>query len=156
MPLELISPAFEAGGSIPALHSCDDDDLSPELSWSGAPQGTRSFALIVDDPDAPDPKAPKMVYVHWVLYNIPASATALPEGAKPGNLPDGAREGKNDWKNVGYQGPCPPIGRHRYFFKLYALDTILPDLSEPTKAQLEGAMKGHIVEQTELMGTYQH
>ena len=156
MTLQLTSSVFDAGGSIPALHTCDDDDASPPLAWTGAPQGTRSFALIVDDPDAPDPKAPKMVYVHWVLYNVPASTTSLPQGAGGDSLPQGAREGKNDWKNVGYQGPCPPIGRHRYFFKLYALDTMLPDLKEPTKAQLESAMKGHILEQTELMGTYQH
>ena len=156
MTFKLTSSVFNAGGSIPELYTCDDDDVSPPLAWSGVPEGARSLALIVDDPDAPDPKAPKMVYVHWVLYNMPASATSLPQGAGAGGLPKGAKEGKNDWKNVGYQGPCPPIGRHRYFFKLYALDTMLPDLHEPTKAQLESAMKGHIIGQTELMGTYQH
>ena len=156
MAFQLTSPAFDAGGLIPARHTCDGEDVSPALAWSGAPEGTRSFALIVDDPDAPDPNAPKTVYVHWVVCDIPASVSSLPEGTKSSNLPQGAREGRNDWKNIGFQGPCPPIGRHRYFFKLYALDTTLPDLREPTKAQLESAMKGHIIAQTELMGTYQH
>jgi Raf kinase inhibitor-like YbhB/YbcL family protein len=156
MTFQLASSAFDAGASIPARYTCDDEDISPSLSWSGAPPGTESFALIVDDPDAPDPAAPKMVYVHWVLYNIPSDVKAIPEGAGVSNLPPGAREGKNDWKRAGYGGPCPPIGRHRYFFKLYALDTTLPNLREPTKAQLESAMQGHILGQAELVGTYQH
>jgi Raf kinase inhibitor-like YbhB/YbcL family protein len=156
MTFQLTSSAFKAGGPIPARFTCDAEDVSPALSWSGAPDGTRSFALIVDDPDAPDPKAPKMVYVHWVVCDIPPSVTSLPEHAGSSNLPNGAREGINDWKNVGYGGPCPPIGRHRYFFKLYALDATLPDLREPTKPELESAMKGHILGQAELMGTYEH
>jgi Raf kinase inhibitor-like YbhB/YbcL family protein len=119
------------------------------------PTGTKSLALIVYDPDAPDPKAPKMTWVHWVLYNLPPTATELPEAVAPGALPAGTKQGKNDWKRPGYGGPCPPIGRHRYFFKLYALDTVLPDLKEPTKPQLEQAMKGHILGQAQLLGTYQ-
>jgi hypothetical protein len=129
--------------------------VSPPLSWSGAPQGTKSFALIVDDPDAPDPKAPKMTYVHWVVHNIPAGTASLPEGATRSGLPAGAVQGLNDWKRVGYGGPCPPIGRHRYFHKLYALDTDLPGLERPTKQQLLDAMKGHVLAEAQLVGTYQ-
>jgi Raf kinase inhibitor-like YbhB/YbcL family protein len=155
MSLQLTSPAFTAGGSIPSRFTCEGDDISPPLRWSGAPEGTRSFALIVDDPDAPDPKAPKMTYVHWVLYNIPPSTTELPQGVKPNTLPQGTREGTNDFKRADYGGPCPPIGRHRYFFKLYALDTTLPDLGHPDKAKLESAMKGHVLGEAELMGSYE-
>jgi Raf kinase inhibitor-like YbhB/YbcL family protein len=152
MPLTLTSPAFAPGGSIPAAYTADGADRSPPLAWAGAPAGTQSFALIVYDPDAPDPKAPKRVWVHWVLYNLPADCTGLPEGGK---LPAGTREGKNDWNKTGYGGPAPPIGRHRYFFKLYALDATLPDLKEPAKAALEKAMAGHVLEQAELIGTYE-
>lgn len=156
MALALTSSAFAAGGSIPARFTCDGKDLSPPLAWTGAPAGTKSFALIVDDPDAPDPKAPKMTWVHWVLYDIPASAGALTEAVAPADLPAGTREGKNDWKRTGYGGPCPPVGRHRYFFKLYALDAVLGDLGQPTKAKLEDAMRPHILAHAELMATYQH
>lgn len=152
MSLILSSSAFKAHGSIPPVYTCDGQDTSPPLSWSGAPHGTRSFALIVDDPDAPDPAAPKRTWVHWVLYNLPAHATALPKGGTP--LPPGTREGRNDWQRLGYGGPCPPVGTHRYFHKLYALDTILPDLDAPTKAELEQAMSGHILAKAELIGTY--
>jgi Raf kinase inhibitor-like YbhB/YbcL family protein len=152
MALNLSSPAFPPGASIPAKYTCDGDDVAPALEWSGTPPKTRSLALIVDDPDAPDPKAPKMTWVHWVLYNIPPSATGLPEGGDP---PSGTLEGINDWKRTGYGGPCPPIGRHRYFHKLYALDTVLPDLGRPSKAKLETAMEGHILARAELVGTYQ-
>ena len=154
MALVIESAAFHAGGSIPQSYTCEGDDVSPPLTWRGAPSGTRSFAIIVDDPDAPDPKAPKMTWVHWVVYNVPANTHSLAEGASHA-LPHGARTGRNDWKRSGYQGPCPPIGRHRYFHKLYALDTELPDLHEPTKPQLETAMKGHILAHAELVGTYQ-
>jgi Raf kinase inhibitor-like YbhB/YbcL family protein len=150
--LKLESPAFADGESIPIKYTCEGEDISPELRWSNQPEGTKSLALIVDDPDAPDPKAPKRTWVHWVLYEIPADAKGLPEGARP--LPAGTREGVNDWDRTGYGGPCPPIGTHRYFFKLYALDAALGDLSEPTKAELEQAMTGHILAQTELIGTY--
>ena len=152
MALTLSSPVFANNGSIPREYTCDDADVAPALVWSGAPQGTKSFALIVDDPDAPDPKAPKMTYVHWVLYDIPASASGIPKG---GATPAGARDGKNDWKKTGYGGPCPPIGRHRYFFKLYALDTMLADLKSPTKDQVVSAMQGHVLAQAELVGTYE-
>ncbi len=155
MTLSLTSPAFSHNGEIPKEYTCDGKDTSAPLEWSGAPAGTKSFALIVDDPDAPDPKAPKTTWVHWVVYNIPASVTALPKGATAKNLPAGAREGMNDWKRTGYGGPCPPIGRHRYFHKLYALDTALGDLGQPTKAALERALQGHILAKAELVGTYQ-
>jgi Raf kinase inhibitor-like YbhB/YbcL family protein len=155
MAMSFKSTAFQHNGSIPRQYTCEGEDLAPSLQWSGAPAGTKSFALIVDDPDAPDPAAPKMTYVHWVLYDLPANANSLPEGVKSQQLPSGTREGKNDWKRTGYGGPCPPIGRHRYFFKLYALDTTLGDLRTPGKPQVEAAMKGHILEQAELIGTYQ-
>jgi Raf kinase inhibitor-like YbhB/YbcL family protein len=153
MSLMLESSAFTHQGHIPTRYTCEGDDLSPPLSWSGTPQNTKSFVLIVDDPDAPDPKAPRMTWVHWVLYNIPAIAAELPEGAT--KLPAGTREGLNDWKRPGYGGPCPPIGRHRYFHKLYALDTVLPDLRRATKADVEKAMQGHVLAHAELIGTYQ-
>ena len=149
--MRITSSAFTHGGEIPVEYTCESSDVAPALEWTGAPPGTGSFALIVDDPDAPDPKAPKMTYVHWVLYDIPTSASGIPRG---GQLPSGTREGKNDWKRTGYGGPCPPIGRHRYFFKLYALDAMLGDLRAPTKAQLLKAMEGHVLGQAELMGTY--
>jgi Raf kinase inhibitor-like YbhB/YbcL family protein len=155
MSLTLTSPAFPDHGEIPRAHTCQGDDLSPALAWSGAPAETRSLALIVDDPDAPDPAAPKMTWVHWILYNLPASSTGLPEGVRSSELPAGAREGVNDFRRAGYGGPCPPIGRHRYFFKLFALDAVLPDLGKPTKLDLEKAMKPHVLESAQLMGTYQ-
>jgi len=152
MSLEIRSPAFAHQGEIPVRHTCDGADLSPPLEWSGVPEGTRSLVLIVDDPDAPDPAAPRMTWVHWVLYNIPPDAGGLPEGVAAPDLPPGTREGLNDWKRTGYGGPCPPVGRHRYFHKLYALDTVLPDLGTPTKAALERAMEGHILDRAELVG----
>jgi Raf kinase inhibitor-like YbhB/YbcL family protein len=124
-------------------------DVSPPLAWSGVPANAKTFALIVDDPDAPDPAAPRM---HWVLYNIPVSVSSLPEAAT--QLPAGTLEGLNDWERTGYGGPCPPVGRHRYFHKLYALDTVLPDLGRPSKAKLEAQIKGHVVGHAELVGTY--
>ena len=156
MPLTLTSSAFSAGGAIPAKYTCDGEDSSPPLAWSGVPDRTMSLALIVDDPDAPDPAAPKVRWVHWVLYNIPPDTRGLPEGARSGKLPPGAQEGSNDFKKTGYGGPCPPIGRHRYFFTLYALDTSLPESERPSRADVEAAMKGHVIEKTELMGTYEH
>jgi Raf kinase inhibitor-like YbhB/YbcL family protein len=155
MTLVITSPAFTHEGPIPRVYTCQGKDISPALAWNGVPAGAKSLALIVDDPDAPDPKAPKMTWVHWVLYNIPVSATGLAEAIAPKALPAGTREGTNDWKRTGYGGPCPPIGRHRYFHKLYALDVVLPDLKRPTKAQLEQAMKGHVLAQAVVMGTYQ-
>jgi len=154
MALAFTSTAFEPGGAIPAAYTCQGKDLSVPLAWSGLPDGTRSLALIVDDPDAPDPAAPKMTWVHWVLYNIPPTATGLPEAVEPRALPAGTLEGRNDWARTGYGGPCPPVGRHRYFFKLYALDVTLPDLGQPDKARLERAMKGHVLAQQQIVGTY--
>jgi Raf kinase inhibitor-like YbhB/YbcL family protein len=154
MAFTISSAAFPANGPIPSKYTCEGADTSPPLEWSGAPSGTRSLALIVDDPDAPDPAKPQRVYVHWVLYNIPPTESKLAEGAAKAGLPQGAAQGSNDWGKQTYGGPCPPIGRHRYFFKLYALDILL-DLKNPTKAQLEGAMKGHVVGQAEVVGTYQ-
>ena len=154
MDFKLSSTAFTAGGAIPEIHTCQGQDLSPALAWSGLPAGTQSLALIVDDPDAPDPAAPKMTWVHWVLYNLPAHAASLPQGVAATALPPGTRQGLNDWKRTGYGGPCPPIGSHRYFHKLYALDSALPDLHNPTKAALEKAMAGHVLAMAELVGTY--
>jgi Raf kinase inhibitor-like YbhB/YbcL family protein len=151
--MELSSTVFTPGGAIPPRYTCEGDDVAPPLAWSGLPDRTQSLALIVDDPDAPDPAAPTRTWVHWVLIDIPPDAVALPEGGRP--LPAGCRAGLNDWQRPGYGGPCPPVGRHRYFFKLYALDTRLPDLASPTKADLERAMQGHVLAQTQLIGTYQ-
>ena len=126
--LALQSPAFSAGGDIPVLHTCDGRDVSPPLAWHGVPAAARSLALVVDDPDAPDPAAPQTTWVHWVLYDIPPQATGLGQGVASNELPAGTRQGRNDWGRTGYGGPCPPTGRHRYFHKLYALDTVLGDL----------------------------
>lgn len=156
MALKLTSAAFAHEGVIPKRYTCDGEDISPALQWSGLPEGTKSLALIVDDPDAPDPAAPQMVFVHWVLYNLPPDNDGLPEHARAENLPAGALEGINDFNKVGYGGPCPPTGRHRYYHKLYALDRMLPDLSEPSKDELLQTMTGHILEQAELIGTYKH
>ena len=155
MSLTLNSTAFTHGEAIPVKHTCQAEDLSPPLRWEGVPENAKSLVLIVDDPDAPDPKAPKTVWVHWVLYNLPPAAEGLSEGTTQRNLPGGAKEGLNDWIRVGYGGPCPPIGRHRYFHKLYALDTVLDDLNHPSKAQLEAAMRGHVIAQTEMIGTFE-
>jgi Raf kinase inhibitor-like YbhB/YbcL family protein len=155
MSFALSSSDFVHDGEIPRRFTCEGADVSPELQWDHPPANTRSFALIVDDPDAPDPAAPKMTWVHWVLYNLPPALRILGQAIEEDVLPEGVGQGINDWKRTGYGGPCPPIGRHRYFFKLYALDTMLPDLKRPTKAQLEQAMAGHVLAQAELMGTYQ-
>ena len=155
MTMTITSPVFRHESAIPARHTCEGDDVSPPLMLGGVPTAAKSLALIVDDPDAPDPAAPKRVWVHWVLYNLPPTTKELPEGVRADALPAGTRVGKNDWGNAGYGGPCPPIGRHRYFHKLYALDMVLGDLNQPNKAALEKAMQGHIVGEATLMGTYQ-
>ena len=155
MSLSLTSTAFVHEGPIPPRHTCDAEDVSPELRWTDAPEGTASIALIVDDPDAPDPDAPKMTWVHWVLYNLPPDTQGLDEGVTSGALPPGTLEGMTDFGKTGWGGPCPPIGRHRYFFKLFALNSVLPDLQEPTSTTLQESMEGHTIEATELMGTYQ-
>ena len=156
--MRIYSPDFAYGTTIPTQYTCEGEDISPPLIWEGVPGSARSLALIVDDPDAPDPAAPKMVYVHWVVHNLPLPDAPLhpyklARGASGKDMPAGSVEGVNDWKNTGYGGPCPPIGRHRYYFKLYALDTTLPD-KPMTKAELLEAMEGHILETAEHMGTY--
>jgi Raf kinase inhibitor-like YbhB/YbcL family protein len=156
MSLQIISSAFKPNGDIPSQYTCDGTDAAPALSWTGVPNNTRSLALIVDDPDAPDPAAPKMTWVHWVLYNLPPNTKSLPGGRKGGELPEGTGVGTNDWKRADWGGPCPPKGRHRYFFKLYALDCELPDMGPVKKARLEEAMRGHVLAEAQLIGTYQH
>jgi Raf kinase inhibitor-like YbhB/YbcL family protein len=155
MSFALASSAFAAGTPIPRRYTCEGADVSPPLRWSGAPESTRSLALIVEDPDAPDPRAPRMTWVHWLVYNLPPDVQALPEGAADQGLPAGARHGVNDWKRASYGGPCPPVGRHRYFHRLYALNCALPDLGAPSKARLLEAMHGHVIATAELIGTYQ-
>lgn len=151
--MKLTSPAFAPGGEIPRRHTCEGEDLAPALQWSGCPEGTAALVLIVDDPDAPDPAAPQRTWVHWVLYDLRPSAAGLPEGGRP--LPPGTHEGLNDWGRRGWGGPCPPIGRHRYFFKLYALDQELGALPHPTQATVHAAMRGHVLAKAQLVGTYQ-
>lgn len=150
MGLGLTSAAFNEGGSIPSQYTCDGQDASPPLSWTEPPAGTQSFALISDDPDAPG-----KTWVHWVVYHLPPSARELPEAVRAEKaLPDGTRQGMTDFGRIGYGGPCPPSGTHRYFFTLYALDTMLPLAAGATKRQLEEAMRGHVLAQAQLMGTY--
>jgi len=154
MALTLTSPSFTQGGKIPSRHTCEGDDISPPLAISGVPEGTKSLALIFDDPDAPDPKAPKRVWVHWVLFNLPPDVKQLAENASAAGLPSGAVQGVNDFQKKSYGGPCPPIGRHRYFYKLFALDAMLP-AKALSKADVEAAIQGHVLGKAELMGTYQ-
>lgn len=149
----LASSAFADGQPIPAKHTCDGADVSPPLAWSGLPAGTRTVALVVHDPDAPDPAAPRMDWVHWVLWDVTASAAGLPEG---GPLPAGTRQGTTDFGKPGWGGPCPPAGRHRYFFELWALDAVLGDLGAGRRADLEAAAKGHVLGKATLVGTYAH
>jgi Raf kinase inhibitor-like YbhB/YbcL family protein len=153
MPMKLFSVAFAHNGAIPPRYTCEGNDVSPPLGWSGVPPEAKSLALVIEDPDAPDPSAPTMIWAHWVLYNLPAESVQLAEGVKA--LPPGAREGVNDWHSTGYRGPCPPAGRHRYFHRLYALDVVLPDLHRPTRAKLEAAMQHHVIAEAVLIGTYQ-
>jgi len=155
MPMIITTPSFKRDGDIPARHTCDGLNISPVIEWSGVPAGTKSLALIVDDPDAPDPEAPRMTWVHWVVYNIPPDTNGLPESFTAEGLHSGTMQGLNDWHRTGYQGPCPPIGKHRYYFKLFALDIVLPDLKSPAKSALEKAMHGHILARAELLGRYQ-
>ena len=155
MSLSLSSPAFQPGEPIPQRYTCQGDDLSPPLRWRGVPAGSHSLVLIVDDPDAPDPAAPRMTWVHWLVYDLPPDSDGLPEGVTEAALPAGARLGRDDFRRTRYGGPCPPIGRHRYFFKLYALDTRLPDLQTPDKPALLRAMAGHVLARAQLVGTCQ-
>lgn len=156
MAFSITSSAFAAGSEIPDLYTCDGRDISPELHWTGIPEGTKSLVLIMDDPDAPDPAAPKMTWVHWLLYNLPADSDGLSAALADSELPPGTLQGRNSWHRTGYGGPCPPVGRHRYFFKLYALDTRLPDLKQPDKDALLDKMQGHTLKEAQLTGTYQH
>jgi Raf kinase inhibitor-like YbhB/YbcL family protein len=151
--MKIESSAFAPGAEIPRLYTCEGEDISPPLKFSEVPTGAKSLALIVDDPDAPDPAAPRMTWVHWVLYDMPPVTVELAPRATSAGIK--ARDGQNDWHRAGYGGPCPPIGRHRYFFKLYALDTVFGDLGKPTKPQLEKSMAGHVIARAELIGTYQ-
>jgi Raf kinase inhibitor-like YbhB/YbcL family protein len=155
MALVIRSPAFAEGGEIPVDHTCQGADRSPPLAWSGVPAGTRSLALVVEDPDAPDPRAPTTTWLHWLLYDMPPGTAGLPEGVSAAALPEGTREGNNDWRRTGWGGPCPPIGRHRYYFRLFALDTALGDLRAPGRARLVEAMSGHVLAEAQTMGTYQ-
>ena len=152
--LNITSPVFK-NGEIPGKYTCDGSNVSPPLAWSGASAATKSFALVVTDPDAPDPKAPLTTWVHWVLYDIPANVTGLREAVTGKGLPKGTREGVTDWGTPPYGGPCPPIGRHRYVHTLYALDTTLGDLGTPTRAKLLTAMEGHVIQTAQLIGTYE-
>lgn len=154
MAITLRSDSFPADGSIPSACTCEGEGRSPHLAWSDIPEGAKSLALIVDDPDAPDPRAPQRTWVHWILFDIPPTVHELEEGASV-DLPEGVRQGINDSRRLGYGPPCPPIGRHRYVFKLYALDRALPSLDEPTKDELVEAMQGHVLARAQLIGTYQ-
>jgi Raf kinase inhibitor-like YbhB/YbcL family protein len=154
MTMTITSPVFKHNSAIPARYTCEGDDISPPLNWTGVPADARSLVLIVDDPDAPDPAAPKRTWVHWLLFNLPPDTPGLPEHCRKDNLPADTGTGINDWRRTDYGGPCPPVGRHRYFHKLYALDTMLDGLGSPKKHELEAAMKGHILASAELIGTY--
>ena len=150
MKMNLFSSAFNEGGMIPQKYTCDDADISPPLSWQNIPEGTKSLALICDDPDAPIG-----IWVHWVLFNMPPELNQLPENVPAERkLSNGTRQGINDFRKIGYGGPCPPGGTHRYFFKLYALNKIIDFPSDPSKSDLEKAMSGHILSQCQLMGKY--
>jgi Raf kinase inhibitor-like YbhB/YbcL family protein len=151
MSLQISSAAFSPGGTVPRKFTCDGRDVSPQLKWNDPPANTQSVALIMDDPDAP-----AGTWAHWVIYDLPANTRELPEGvAKQEQLPSGARQGRNDFGKIGYGGPCPPPGKqHRYFFKIYALDVKLDLKAGATKADVERAMKGHILAQAELIGKY--
>lgn len=151
----LRSSGFSPGGEIPVEFTCEGDETSPPLEWTDVPDAARSLALVVDDPDAPDPRRPLRVYVHWILYNLPPGPGMLRGGVPPFELPGGTRFGTTNDGGTEYVGPCPPIGRHRYLFRLHALDTVLPDLGKPRKAELEAAMAGHLLATAELMGTYE-
>ncbi len=154
MALILKSNAFADGQEIPVQYTCEGEDISPDLKWDGVPENAKSLALIVHDPDVPSPDNPKRIWVHWVLYNIPPDARGLSPDITARDLPAGTLEGLSDWNTTGYGGPCPPKGRHRYFHTLYALDTVLKKLQNPTKSKLEAAMKDHVLAKAELIGTY--
>lgn len=147
---QIESPAFKNNEKIPIDYTCEGKDIPPPLQWFNAPSGTKSFALIVEDPDAPDPKAPKGIWSHWLVYNIPVNISSLDEA-----IPDGAETGVNDFKKKSWGGPCPPIGIHRYFYRIFALDTVLSFNLPPLRMELEAAMKEHILAEAELIGLYE-
>lgn len=153
--LHLTSPRYQEGQPMPRQYTCEGAEVSPPLQWDGLPEDTVSLALIIEDPDAPDPAHPQRIWTHWVLYNLPANEEGLEEDAARAGLPPGAREGANDWGNADYGGPCPPVGRHRYVHHLYALDTELPRMDTPSADELRRAMEGHVLEHAELVATYQ-
>jgi Raf kinase inhibitor-like YbhB/YbcL family protein len=153
--MDIDSNVFELAGPMPSVYTCEGENISPPLNFKNVPAHAKSLVLIMDDPDAPDPKAPKMTWDHWLLYNMPSTTKGLPEKVATNHLPAGTLLGLNSWKATGYGGPCPPIGSHRYYFKLYALDVMLPDLHQPNKTQLLKAMEGHVVSEAQWMGTYQ-
>lgn len=153
--MKILSSAFVEGGEIPALYTCQGKDISPPLHWEGVPEQAKSLVLIVEDPDAPDPAAPKMLWIHWVLYNIDPSVKGLEENVSDAALPKGTLQGLTSWEKPHYGGPCPPIGRHRYFHKLYALDTVLAPERSLTADQLKKLMEGHVLADAVLMGKYQ-
>lgn len=153
--MEIDSNVFEFSGNIPVVYTCEGEDISPPLNFRNVPEQAKSLVLIMEDPDAPDPKAPQMTWDHWILYNMPSTLKGLAEKSNSGNLPEGTLSGLNSWNKTGYGGPCPPIGRHRYYFKLYALNIKLPDLNNPNKQQLLAAMKDHVIDKAQWMGTYQ-
>jgi Raf kinase inhibitor-like YbhB/YbcL family protein len=154
--LRISSPSFGHGGSIPRNHTADGADLAPPLAIEGVPPGTKSLALIVEDPDAPDPAAPQRIFVHWIVYDMQPSTRSLPLGADRDGLPAGSRQGRNDFGVTGYGGPAPPVGRHRYLFRLFALDTRFGErLGHPRRADVMTAMDGHVIEEAEVMGTYE-
>lgn len=155
MGLVLESPSFTHGHPIPREYALDHGNKSPPLRWHGEPAGTKSFLLVVEDPDAPDPDAPKRTWVHWIVYDLPPAAHELPKDASRAGLPDGAEQGLNDWNDPAWDGPKPPIGRHRYFFKLWALDRALP-VRPYRRMDVERAIAGHVLDYAELVGTFAH
>jgi Raf kinase inhibitor-like YbhB/YbcL family protein len=154
-PLTLTSPAFAHEGEIPRVYTCEGRNIAPPLVFAGVPGPARSLALVLHDPDVPDPRQPRRIWVHWVLYDLPPTTKTLAEAATAVSLPPGTREGTNDWHQTGYGGPCPPVGRHRYIHTLYALDVVLPDLHRPTRAALLSAMARHVLAEATLIGTYE-
>jgi Raf kinase inhibitor-like YbhB/YbcL family protein len=151
----IYSTAFLNYSQIPTRYTCEGRNISPALGWTNLPRGAKSLALIVEDPDAPDPDAPSMTWAHWILYNLSPLSNGIPEGVAPEELPAGTLLGLNDWRYAGYGGPCPPMGRHRYVHRLLALDIVLPDLDVPDRLKLERAADGHILARAELVGMYQ-
>ena len=154
MSLTITSPAFEHEQTIPARHTCEGENISPALDWRGVPDAAQTLALIVEDPDAPDPAAPQRIFTHWVVYNLPPDSSGLEESVSAERLPRGARFGRSDFERSSWGGPCPPVGEHRYYFKLYALDAPLPTAEPLTRARLLDAIEGHVVGYAELLGRY--